>query len=183
MPLLVLTGPKHSGKTSAGHALRDVLGGEFVDIDALVEEREGQPVRDLYRLGREVFRQAEAKALASVVAASSPGRTVIVAAGGGLIDNEAAVKMLTENSLAVIFYLDVAACTAWNRIAQAARNGEGLPAFLDTENPMADHAALHGRRSAAYKKLARYTVDAEGKTPAQIAAQIAAHYAELPASQ
>jgi shikimate kinase len=133
-----------------------------------------------------VFRQAEAEALASVAAGASADKTVIVAAGGGLIDNEAAVRTLAENPLAVIFYLDVSADTAWNRIAEAARNGEGLPAFLDKSDPKASHAAIHERRAAAYKKLARFTVDAEGGTPAQIAIQIAAQitlptaHAELP---
>jgi shikimate kinase len=183
MPLLLLTGPKHSGKTSAGRALRDVLDADFVDLDALVEEREGVPARELYRRGPDVFRQAEAEALASAVAAASAdkaGRTVIVAAGGGLVDNEAAVKILTENPIAVIFYLDVSAGTAWNRIAEAARNGGGMPAFLDPENPKASHAALHERRAAAYKKLARFTVAAEGKTPAEVAAEIAAHFPSAP---
>ncbi|MDR0382538.1 MAG: shikimate kinase [Spirochaetaceae bacterium] len=170
MPLAVLTGPKHSGKTSAGRALQELLGGEFIDIDTLIGERERLPARTLYRLGRDVFMQAEAGALASAMAAASPDKALIVAAGGGLIDNETAVRHLTENPFAAIIYLEVSADTAWNRIAEEARNGAGLPAFLDTENPRAAHAAIHTRRSAAYKKLAGFTVDTEGKSPAQIAA-------------
>lgn len=171
MPLLVLTGPKHSGKTSAGRALGEITGWEFVDIDALIEEREGVTARALYRRGHDVFRKAETEALVSVMAAAGPpDKTVIIAAGGGLIDNEAAVKALAGNPSAVIFYIEVSASAAWGRIEAAARNGEGLPAFLDAENPKDAHAALHERRAAAYKKLARVTVDAEGKTPRQIAA-------------
>jgi shikimate kinase len=182
MPLVVLTGPKHSGKTSAGRALGEITGGKFVDIDELIEEREGFTARVLYRRGRDVFQKAEAEALASVLAAADGGKTVVAAAGGGLIDNEAAVRSLAGNPLAVIFYIEVSAGTAWSRIEAAARNGEGMPAFLDGENPGAAHAALHERRAAAYKKLACFTVNAEGKTPRQTAALCAARLlSETPA--
>jgi shikimate kinase len=56
-----------------------------------------------------------------------------------------------EDSVTVV-YLEVSAETAWKRIEQAAFNGGGFPAFLDTENPKESHAALHERRAEAYKK-------------------------------
>ncbi|MDR2097026.1 MAG: shikimate kinase [Spirochaetaceae bacterium] len=173
--MLILTGPKHSGKTSAGLALRDITGKDFIDIDAFIEELEGRGVRELYRQGRDVFQAAEARAVSLLIAGAKAGNgTIIAAAGGGLIDNEAAVKALAEDGRVVFVYLDVSAATAWRRIEQAARKG-GLPSFLDTENPRETHAALHERRAAAYKKLSNIIIDAEEKTPAQIAAQIARH--------
>ncbi|MDR3356181.1 MAG: shikimate kinase [Spirochaetaceae bacterium] len=176
MSLLLLCGPKHSGKTSAGLALRDLLGSDFVDVDALIEEQEGVSPRALYRQGDTFFKEAEARAITSIMETAEAGGTLVVAAGGGLIDNEAAMGAV--DGRAVLVFLEVSAATAWNRIKAAARIGGGLPAFLDAEDPEASHAALHERRAAAYKKRAHITIDAGGKSPQQIALQIMRQIAE-----
>jgi shikimate kinase/Fe-S-cluster containining protein len=177
-PLLLLCGPKHSGKTCAGLALREILGCDFVDVDALIEEREGVSARTLYRLkGPEFFQQAEARAIVSIMGRAGEGGALIAAAGGGLIDNEAAMNAVTGGGRVVIVYLEVSAAVAWRRIEEEARDGGGLPAFLDAENPKEAHAALHERRAAAYKERAHITIDAEEKTPRQLARQIAGQIA------
>ncbi|MDR0997648.1 MAG: hypothetical protein LBL70_01155, partial [Treponema sp.] len=69
MEIILLTGPKHSGKTSAGRALVRLLAektdpaASFIDLDELVEDRTGKSPRALYREGPEIFRKAEADAL------------------------------------------------------------------------------------------------------------------------
>ncbi|MDR0683823.1 MAG: YkgJ family cysteine cluster protein [Spirochaetaceae bacterium] len=176
--MLLLCGPKHCGKTSAALALQGILGGDFVDIDALIEEREGISPRCLYRRGRGLFQEAEARAVSAIAArAKEAGGMLIAAAGGGLIDNEPAMDAVVKDGSVMIVYLEVSASTAWCRIEEAAKNGGGLPAFLDTENPEAAHAALHERRAAAYKQRAFITIEAEGKTPRQVAALIVAQIA------
>jgi shikimate kinase len=153
--------------------LREILGGDFVDVDALIEEREGATVRALYRRGTDVFRKAESLALSSITENAETDGVLVIAAGGGIIDNEAAIDTLSEDGRALFVYLEVSAETAWRRIEEDALNGGGLPAFLDTENPKGTHAALHERRAEAYKKRAHITVDGEGRTPRQLAVQIA----------
>ncbi|MDR1046824.1 MAG: hypothetical protein LBL64_03545, partial [Treponema sp.] len=93
---------------------------------------------------------------------------VILAAGGGLCDNPAALELLKSPGISVVF-LETSAETAWNRIEEAAC---GLPPFLDTENPRETHRLLHERRSAAYHSLAHIYIRGEGKSPEQIAAEI-----------
>ncbi|MDR1148917.1 MAG: shikimate kinase [Spirochaetaceae bacterium] len=172
VPLLVLTGPKHSGKTSAGYALREVLGWDFADLDAVIEKREGVTARTLYRRGRDVFQKAETEAVISLQTDFTTGKPMIVAGGGGLIDNDEAVTAFAKNPGAIIVYLEVSAATAWSRIEGS---GNGLPPFLNVENPKLAHAALHERRAAAYRKLARIIINAEKKTPGQIALEIVKH--------
>ncbi|MDR1363766.1 MAG: shikimate kinase, partial [Spirochaetaceae bacterium] len=140
--LLVLTGPKHSGKSSAGRALQEILGWGFVDVDALIEEREGVSARVLYGRGRDIFQKAEEEAVISLQTGFTADKGLIVAAGGGLSDNEGAVTSLVRNPLAVFVYLEVDSGTAWDRIKKSG----GLPAFLDVEDPEAAHALLHERR-------------------------------------
>jgi shikimate kinase len=166
---LVITGPKHSGKTSAGRALREISGWDFADTDAIIEKKEGVPARTLYRRGRDIFQKAETEAILSLQTNFTAGGSMIIAAGGGLIDNVEAVSALAKNPDAIMVYLEVSADTAWSRIERA---DNGLPPFLDVKNPKLAHAALHERRAAAYKKLARIIINAENKNPHKIALEI-----------
>jgi len=163
MQNIILTGPKHSGKTSAGRILASLCSCEFIDIDDLITQRTGKSPRQIYAGSPDDFLKAEAEAAASIVISD---KAKVIAAGGGIIDNPKAIDSLKE--LGVIFiYLAISAGCAWNRIA-----GNELPAFLKTENPEETHRVLHKRRSAAYQQNADITVDAEGKTPDEIAAEI-----------
>jgi shikimate kinase len=75
--IVIIIGPKHSGKTSAGLALAKLLSGAdkirpaadsaepcFADLDELIEQRTGKSPRALYKEGEGIFRKAEAEALA-----------------------------------------------------------------------------------------------------------------------
>jgi shikimate kinase len=166
MGIILITGPKHSGKTSAGRALAALMKGPFTDLDELIAEREGKSPRELYREGPEVFRRAEAAALQSLLPPENA--CIILAAGGGLCDNPAALELLKGSGISIVF-LESSVETAWNRIEAAAG---GLPPFLDTGNPRETHRLLHERRSAAYRSLAQTCIRAEGKSPEQIAAEI-----------
>jgi shikimate kinase len=196
--IIVIAGPKHSGKTSAGGALADFLKARFIDLDELIEQQTGKSPRTLYKEGPSVFRDAEAQALQSLLpempgstlpgdgadgtvvggAAADPQRDRtrrVLAAGGGLIDNPAALAMLERNGpAAVTVCLAVSAETAWDRINAGAKENGELPPFLNTENPRETHAILHRRREKAYGEWASITVQAEGKSAEAIGREIAA---------
>jgi len=170
MRLIVLVGPKHSGKTSAGKELAALLSGGFVDLDEYITQESGKSPRALYIEGPEVFRKAEAGALAAlfeseIAQSSSP---LVIASGGGLIDNPDALSLLKKNTAAVSVFLDVSVQTTWERIKKA---GE-LPPFLKTENPEETHRSLHERRAAAYRQCASLVIKADGKSPQEIAREI-----------
>jgi shikimate kinase len=189
---IIIVGPKHSGKTSAGLALTKLLSGTgdfrraadstepcFVDLDELIEQRTGKSPRTLYQEGRDIFQAAEAGALASLVgkaavSLSSSGKAaaLVIAAGGGIIDNEGALALIKKTSGAITICLDVSADAAWDRIDASARRDGGLPPFLKTGNPGETHRALHERRAAAYRNFARIIIKAEGKSPEEIAGEI-----------
>lgn len=65
--IIVLVGPKHSGKTSVGLVLAALLAGEFIDLDALIETQRGKSPRLLYIEGPDIFREAETQALESLI--------------------------------------------------------------------------------------------------------------------
>jgi shikimate kinase len=184
--IILITGPKHSGKTSAGVVLAKLLGAEFIDLDELVEKQTGKSPRSLYREGSDVFQRAETQALSSLLSRTSPGAAgsvqsrgvdLVVAAGGGLVDNAGALELLRtpgfSGKAAAIVCLEVSADTAWERIRGAAEATGEWPAFLDTENPRETNRALHERRGAAYREIASLTVNGEGKTAEDIGREIA----------
>jgi shikimate kinase len=203
--IILITGPKHTGKSSAGYIASQLMKGVFIDLDELVEHQTGRSPRTLYREGPHIFRKAEAAALKSlfdtpenVQASCQPNggardslhdvknkEPLIVAAGGGLIDNEDAMALL-KNSVDVntrpiiynkaeifIVYLDVSADTAWNRIMRSARQSGELPAFLQTADPMTTHRSLHIRRSQTYREIAHFIIHGENKSAERIAREIA----------
>ena len=164
---IILTGPKHSGKTSAGKALAALCSCDFIDIDELISRRTGKSPRQLFSESPAIFQKAEAEAAALAGTDSAEGQRVI-AAGGGIIDNPDAVAALKKTG--VIAYLSISVGSAWERIANSA-DGE-LPPFLKTENPQETHRLLHERRAAAYLHLANIVIEAGGKTPEEIAVEI-----------
>ncbi|GHU61177.1 hypothetical protein FACS189445_2910 [Spirochaetia bacterium] len=189
--MIFLTGPKHSGKTSAGRVLAELLGAGFVDLDELIELQTGKSPRTLYKEGPDVFRQAEVRALACLLpnacllTETADGRPGVVAAGGGLIDNPGALELLRplamklDGAAPVTVYLEVRADTAWERINAAVQKTGELPPFLNTENPRETHAALHTRRGAAYREFASLIIAADGKTSEAIGREIAARIGDI----
>ena len=168
MESIFLTGPKHSGKTSAGKALAFLCSCDFIDLDDLIEQQTGKSPRALYSEDPLKFKKAEAEALAALEeSACSKQKQRVIATGGGIIDNPEAVSLL-ENVKTV--YLSISADTAWDRILRA-QDGD-VPPFLKTGNPGETHRALHERRGTAYRQLAALVIEAEGKTPEEIAREI-----------
>ena len=82
MKPLFLVGYMGCGKSTLGRKLARRLGVDFIDTDALVEEREGASVADVFRYeGEERFREAERRVLDEVIAAAP---FAVVSTGGGL---------------------------------------------------------------------------------------------------
>ena len=173
---IFLTGPKHSGKTSAGKALAQICSIEFIDLDELIIQRTGKTPRQLFLESQAVFQKAETDALNYVIKNGndgSGGSRRVIAAGGGIIDNPEAAEIL-KNSDSIIVYIDISAHTAWSRILNS--NGGELPPFLKSDNPQRTseeiHRELHERRAAEYLRITGIVIKADGKTPEEIAAEI-----------
>lgn len=163
---IILTGPKHSGKTSAGKILASLYSCDFIDLDELVLQKTGKTPRQLYNEDAAWFQKAEAEALAATCRADRTEGQRVIAVGGGIIDNLKAVDILKKMK-AKIVYLNISAATAWDRIAK-----EDLPPFLQTGSPQETHRILHERRAAAYSLLANITINVEDKPPDKIADEI-----------
>lgn len=82
MRSLFLIGYMGCGKSTLGRKLARRLGVPFVDTDALVEEREGASVADVFRYeGERRFREVEREVLDGLIAENP---IAVVSTGGGL---------------------------------------------------------------------------------------------------
>ncbi len=90
---IVLTGMPGSGKSTVGKALADVLNRPFIDTDAMIVERAGKEISEIFaEIGNDGFRKLEAEAVA---AAANENSGAVIATGGGAIlrdDNVRALK-------------------------------------------------------------------------------------------
>jgi shikimate kinase len=102
MPWVSLIGFMCSGKSATGRALARQLGWEHYDTDALIRDRTGMEIVEIFEtLGEPAFREMEH----DVVEGLPPERDLVLSTGGGLVLNEGTMAILTVQG--PIFWLRV----------------------------------------------------------------------------
>jgi shikimate kinase len=161
-PVAVVVGPMGAGKTTVGKAVARHLGVPFVDTDALIEERAGKSVPEIFiDDGEAAFRIVEAEVTREALA-SSEG---VLALGGGTILNADTRALLAGHT---VVFLSVELTDAIKRVGL----GAGRP--LLSINPRATMKFLLEERRPLYASVASHTVATDGRTPEEIAAEIIA---------
>ncbi len=159
---VVLVGFMCAGKTAVGEILARRLGWAFVDLDRLIEEREGRPVREIFaHEGEAAFRRAEAEVSDTVAGWGC----VVLAPGGGWVANAARREPPRQGTLRV--WLRVSPEEVVRRSAAA----PGTRPLLAGSDPLETARRLLAEREPRYA-LADVAVDTEGRTPEEIAAEL-----------
>lgn len=131
---IVLIGMPGCGKTTVGKALSETLHREVVDVDALIVEREGRPIPDIFAAdGEEFFRRCETEA--TKIAGMKTG--VIISCGGGLPTRGENHFPMLQNGR--IYYLD-------RSLEQLATDGRPL----SQQNKLTD---MYEKRHPIYQAL------------------------------
>jgi shikimate kinase len=166
----VLVGLMGAGKSTVGRKLAEMAGLPFVDLDEEITTRTGRSIADVFHAdGESEFRRLEAEATAAL----NPGdEGLIVAAGGGWMANRAARTALRD---AVIVWLKVSPELAARRVSGAA-GGRPLLTGLSATDRL---RTILAERLPAYGE-AMYTVDTEGRTPAEVVSEVAARVGFVP---
>ncbi len=170
MTLVVLIGPPGAGKSTVGALVAERLAADFVDTDALVAERAGSTISEVFiEHGEAHFRALEA---AAVVEALS-GTDGVVALGGGAPMTASVDEALTGlGQRARIVFLDVGIADAAGRV------GFDTSRPLLAVNPRATWIRLMGQRRPTYERLADIIVDTAGRTADAVAAEVVAGLGE-----
>lgn len=98
---VVLIGMPSSGKSAVGRQLAERLGWDFVEMDALLEQRFGTSIRNVFETkGETWFRDQETMLIKEL---RKKKRTVI-STGGGVVKRTENMRMLGENG--IVIWLD-----------------------------------------------------------------------------
>jgi len=166
-PVAVLVGTMGAGKTTVGRLLADALGVAFLDSDHAVEAHAGKPVQEIFvDDGEAAFRALEREA----VAAALEEHDGVLALGGGAVLDPATRALLADHR---VVFLRVGLADAVKRVGL----GVGRPLLLG--NVRARVKQLLDERTPVYEGLARISVDTDGRSPQDVAAEITARIQEI----
>lgn len=163
--ILWLVGMMGSGKTTVGQLIASAAGVEFRDTNAEVESRAGMTIADLWAEGGEdLFRSIEAE----VIVDSARMESAVVATGGGAVTDPATRALISSSGTVV-----------WLRaqpgeLVERLSGQEGRPLLDSAEDLETTLRDLAIRRSGNYRSLADHTVDVDGRSPEDLAAEIEA---------
>jgi len=160
-PAAVVIGPPGSGKTVTGRALGLLLGVPFHDTDEEVVRREGRSIADIFiDDGEAAFRALER---AEVARALAQEHGVVALGGGAPMDADTQARLARHT----VVFLDVGIADASRRI------GFDRSRPLLSVNPRASWIAMMNVRRPVYQSLATHRADTAGRTPEQVAAEVA----------
>lgn len=168
MQRIILSGIKHSGKSTVGWDLASRLGLYFADLDDLILRVNPTytTIRQLFREeGKEGFQKEEAKSLEHFIQVNK-GKSFVLSLGGGTIENEQALALLKNASVKTL-YLDASEQVLLERILRG-----GIPPFLEGDDPSEKFKIMYQKRSNLYKSWADIIIDTREKTPAIITEEI-----------
>jgi len=138
---LIFVGLPGSGKSTIGRSVAERLGGEFVDLDKVVERLQGMPVeRILAEAGEPAFRQMESDAMKSLLT-DDP---CVLAPGGGWAAQPGEMERAKEHGF--VMYLKTTITIAVDRT----KNMQDYRPLLMSDDPFARMRALLQRRSPFY---------------------------------
>ena len=161
MKNIYLVGFMGTGKTVVGENLAKRLAKEFVEMDAVIAEREGKKIVDIFdKKGETYFRKLEKKLLKELCLKDN----LVISCGGGLICDEENLKRLKETG--IVFALTASPSVIYERTKK-----HHYRPILNVDNPQAKIRELLNKRTPYYKQ-AHYLIDTEGILPEKIAVKI-----------
>ena len=150
----VLLGFMGAGKSTIARGLDP----DFVDMDALLEDRLGMPIARFFEeKGEAAFRQIEEEVLADLLKTDQ-----VISTGGGIVispRNRALLKQNPDN-----IYLKADFETLYQRISADKDNKR--PLFL--KNSKEDLATIFNERQAWYEEVASKVIDVSKLSPEEI---------------
>ena len=162
---IILIGMMGCGKTTVGALLSRRLGLELADTDALIEQRAGRSIPDIFsRDGEAYFRTLELALCREL----SGRQGLVIACGGGLPTQEAAIAALRETGL--VFWLD--------RDPGQTYDGLDVSGRPLAQGGREDFLARYALRSPIYRRWADYVIPC-GDGPQGAAERVSTIYREV----
>ena len=164
---LVLIGYRGTGKSSVARRLGRALGREVVSLDAEIVAAAGSSIPEIVAAaGWSHFRDIEEQ-----VCRRFGGQDgLVLDCGGGVVEREANFEALRARGM--VFWLEASAATIVARIG----SGTERPSLTGTRSFTDEAEEVLARREPLYRRLAHVEIDTEGRSIAEIAAEIAERF-------
>jgi shikimate kinase len=165
---IVLIGYRCSGKTSVGKRLAAMLGLSFYDADVLIQEQNGQTIREIVASGGwTLFRSLEKK----VIAELSLRNQCVIALGGGAILDPDNIKALKINGRFIWLVANIQ--TIVTRMTGDEATAIQRPPLLGRDSLQEINLLLE-QREPFYRAAADMIIDTQGMTIDDVAERILA---------
>lgn len=165
--MLFLIGFRGSGKTTVARLLAERLGWQWLDADAVLEERYGRSIRQIFaEEGEPGFRDKEAAVLRDLCQLQ---RHVVATGGGVVLRPENRERMKNAGG---IVWLTAAAAQLFQRTQADSSTSQRRPAL--TVGGIAEVEELLQRREPFYRECAHLALDTGDHTPEQVTEAILA---------
>lgn len=159
-PAVVLIGAPGAGKSSVGRRVAERLGVPFADSDALIEQRAGKPVSDIFIAdGEAEFRRMEREEIADALR----DFTGVLSLGGGAILDEATRTALREHR---VVWLKVDLTNATHRVGL----NSARPLLLG--NVRGTMLTMLEQRTPLYEQVASIEVETSGRPIKEVVADV-----------
>ena len=159
---IALIGFMCTGKTAVGAKLAAQLNMRFVDTDALIEQKAGKSISEIFKEPGEIaFREMEIAAVKEIAG----GQNQVIACGGGVPLNWINIERLQGNSRIVLL-------TASLRLIIRRSAGNNNRPLLNIPGESVQVSNLLKFRKPFYIRAADFAINTSGVTVNLVAAQI-----------
>lgn len=159
---IVLIGLMGCGKTSTGKAIAESIDYKFIDIDNIIELREGTSISEIFSSkGEPYFRQLETDTIKEFSEFSNQ----VISTGGGAPENIDNLNNLSKNG--TIYYLYAPVSDLYKRLMNEMTNRP----MLQDQNPEQKLQLLLEKREPSYLK-ANYRIDTTNKSIESVSKEI-----------
>ena len=146
---IALIGFMGTGKTAVGQALAKKLNRKLVELDLLIEQKEGRSIPEIFQQDGEIaFRELEIEVTRQI----ARGKPLVIACGGGIVLNQINIDRLRE--AAVIVYLTASPRVILKRVSRE----EGQRPLLEVDSPILAIQELLKFRKPFYERAADITI-------------------------
>lgn len=159
---IFLIGPMGAGKSTIGRQLAQMLNMDFLDSDAVIEERAGADIDWIFDLeGEAGFRKREEKILNELTQAQG----LVLSTGGGSVISKDNRNVLSARGIVV--YLETTVDKQYERTQRDKKRP-----LLQTEDPYQTLLDLAKVRNPLYEEIADITLQTDEQSAKVVAGQI-----------
>lgn len=146
---IFLVGPMGAGKSTIGRQLAQQLNMDFIDSDAVIEERTGADISWIFDLeGEDGFRKREER----IINELTQMQGIVLSTGGGAVLSKENRNYLSARG--IVIYLE----TTVEKQFQRTQSDKKRPLLQDAENPRQVLEDLAKIRNPLYEEIADITL-------------------------